>query len=94
LNKIRNIEKLVDKGLVAVIRKPSKKNIIKIAESLIEGGVGALEITVESNGAFEIIEELKCLFGDRVLVGAGTVLDPQTAKTAIDAGSDFVFSPS
>lgn len=93
MEKLVNLQRLFDSGLVAVIRRPKASQIYSIAEALVEGGVGALEITVDTPGVFEMIKEIKAQFGQRVLVGAGTVLDAETAKTAIDAGSDFIFSP-
>ena len=83
----------MNSGLVAVIRRPKASQINSIAAALVKGGVGALEITVDTPGVFRMIEEIKSEFGEQVLVGAGTVLDAETAKTAIDAGSDFIFSP-
>lgn len=93
MEKLANLQRLFDSGLVAVIRRPKQTQIHSIAEALVEGGVGALEITVDTPGVFDMIKEIKAKFGERVLVGAGTVLDAETAKTAIDAGSDFIFSP-
>ncbi|MBU8879889.1 bifunctional 4-hydroxy-2-oxoglutarate aldolase/2-dehydro-3-deoxy-phosphogluconate aldolase [Bacillus sp. FJAT-29790] len=93
MEKLMNIHRLVDSGLVAVIRRPKAEQIAFIAEALVNGGVGALEITVETPGVFRMIEQIKQEFGQQVLVGAGTVLDAETAKTAIEAGSDFIFSP-
>ncbi len=94
MNKWANLEKIKESGLVAVIRRPKASQINGIAEALVAGGVGALEITADTPGAFDMICSIKKEYGNRVLVGAGTVLDAITAKTAIDAGSDFVFSPS
>ncbi|HYK72273.1 MAG TPA: bifunctional 4-hydroxy-2-oxoglutarate aldolase/2-dehydro-3-deoxy-phosphogluconate aldolase [Pseudoneobacillus sp.] len=93
MEKLTNIHRLMDSGLVAVIRRPQAEKIAQIAEALVKGGVGALEITVDTPGVFSMIEQIKQEFGERVLVGAGTVLDAETAKTAINAGSDFIFSP-
>lgn len=87
------LQKLKDSGIVAVIRRPRPQDTLHIAQALVEGGVGALEITVDTPGAFDLIALLKGKFGERVLVGAGTVLDANTAKQAIQAGSDFIFSP-
>jgi 2-dehydro-3-deoxyphosphogluconate aldolase / (4S)-4-hydroxy-2-oxoglutarate aldolase len=94
MEKLNNLRKLIDAGIVAVIRRPQAAKIHSIAEALVEGDVGALEITVDTPSVFEMIQSIKKTFGNRVLVGAGTVLDAQTAKTAVDAGSDFIFSPS
>ncbi|RAZ81211.1 bifunctional 4-hydroxy-2-oxoglutarate aldolase/2-dehydro-3-deoxy-phosphogluconate aldolase [Planococcus halotolerans] len=94
MKKWENLIRLKESGLIAVIRKPKQSQIHQIAEALVEGGTGALEITLDTPGALDMIRELKEKFGDRVLVGAGTVLDAPSAKMAIDAGSDFIFCPS
>ncbi|WP_252502080.1 bifunctional 4-hydroxy-2-oxoglutarate aldolase/2-dehydro-3-deoxy-phosphogluconate aldolase [Sporosarcina sp. Marseille-Q4943] len=93
MKKWEDLLRLKESGLVAVIRRPQQSQIHLIAEALVYGGVGALEITVDTPHAFNMIKSLKETFKDRVLVGAGTVLDAESAKTAIDAGSDFIFSP-
>ncbi|MEC0227667.1 bifunctional 4-hydroxy-2-oxoglutarate aldolase/2-dehydro-3-deoxy-phosphogluconate aldolase [Paenibacillus alba] len=93
MNKSVNLLKLEDSGIVAVIRRPNPQHIHHIANALVEGGVGALEITVDTPGVFEMIASLKVAFGERTLVGAGTVLNADTARMAIQAGSDFIFSP-
>lgn len=94
MKKWENLIRLKESGLVAVIRRPKKSQINYIAEALVEGGTGALEITLDTPGALDMIHELKEKFQDKVLVGAGTVLDAISAKSAIDAGSDFIFCPS
>lgn len=93
MKKWENLIRLKESGLVAVIRRPKKSQINYIAEALVEGGTGALEITLDTPGALDMIKELKEKYQDRVLVGAGTVLDAVSAKSAIDAGSDFIFCP-
>ena len=93
MEKWNNLKRLTDSGLVAVIRRPPADKIDRLAEALVDGGVGALEITVDTPGVFDMIRKIKSVFGKKVLVGAGTVLDAETAKIAIDAGSDFIFSP-
>lgn len=94
MNKWEQLQLLKESGLVAVIRKPDLDKIIDIAGALIDGGTGALEVTVETRGAMEMIQKLKETYGEKALVGAGTVLDAQTAKAAIQAGADFIFSPT
>ncbi|QBP42490.1 bifunctional 4-hydroxy-2-oxoglutarate aldolase/2-dehydro-3-deoxy-phosphogluconate aldolase [Paenisporosarcina antarctica] len=94
MKKWEDLIRLKESGLIAVIRRPKKSQIHYIAEALVEGGTGALEITLDTPGALEMISELKEKFNDLVLVGAGTVLDAVSAKSAIDAGSDFIFCPS
>lgn len=87
-------EEIKNRLVVAVIRGATPESIIPIAESLKEGGVTAIEITMETPKALAIIEKTAAQFGDELLVGAGTVLDPETARAAILAGSRFVFSPT
>ncbi|TCP30966.1 2-keto-3-deoxy-phosphogluconate aldolase [Scopulibacillus darangshiensis] len=93
MNKWDKLQQLKDSGLVAVIRRPKQDHIYNLAQALVDGGVGALEITVDTPDVFDMIVNLKGIFGDQVLVGAGTVLDAETAKQAITVGSDFIFSP-
>ncbi|MED4923817.1 bifunctional 4-hydroxy-2-oxoglutarate aldolase/2-dehydro-3-deoxy-phosphogluconate aldolase [Anoxybacillus geothermalis] len=93
MDKIDHLSRLKNSKLVAVIRKPKRSQIFQIAEALVAGGVEVLEVTVDTPGGFEMIAELKETFGAKEIVGAGTVLDAETAKRAIEAGADFIFSP-
>lgn len=88
-----HIDIIKETGVAAVIRGATIENIIAIAEALREGGVKVLEITVETPGACAAIEKASVELDD-VLVGAGTVLDPETARIAIMSGAKFVFSPT
>ncbi|WP_338780456.1 bifunctional 4-hydroxy-2-oxoglutarate aldolase/2-dehydro-3-deoxy-phosphogluconate aldolase [Metabacillus sp. FJAT-52054] len=83
-----------ESGVVAVIRGANPDTIVPIAQALKDGGVTALEITMENPKAIQVIERLNEAFNEEVLVGAGTVLDPETARTAISAGAKFIFSPT
>ncbi|WP_203333687.1 bifunctional 4-hydroxy-2-oxoglutarate aldolase/2-dehydro-3-deoxy-phosphogluconate aldolase [Planococcus beigongshangi] len=94
MKKWENLIQLKESGLIAVIRRPKQPQIEYISEALVEGGTGALEITLDTPGALEMIRDLKKKYKNRILVGAGTVLDAVSAKSAIDAGSDFIFCPS
>ncbi|MBG9585858.1 bifunctional 4-hydroxy-2-oxoglutarate aldolase/2-dehydro-3-deoxy-phosphogluconate aldolase [Cytobacillus firmus] len=80
--------------IVAVIRGATAENIVPIASALYDGGVKVLEVTAETPGVMAMIEKVRVELGDKVLVGAGTVLDPETARSAIMAGSQFIVSPS
>ncbi|SEP81326.1 2-keto-3-deoxy-phosphogluconate aldolase [Virgibacillus subterraneus] len=93
MDKWEQLQFLKKSGLVAVLRKLDKDKIYEISNALIKGGTGAIEITVDSDGSFEMINQLKIEHGNNVLIGAGTVIDAETAKTAIQAGADFIFSP-
>ena len=90
------IKKISEAGLVAVIRATSKEEGIKIVEAVKKGGIRALEITMTVPGAVEIIRELSEIYKDDedMLIGAGTVLDPETARACILAGAKYIVSPS
>jgi 2-dehydro-3-deoxyphosphogluconate aldolase / (4S)-4-hydroxy-2-oxoglutarate aldolase len=88
------LKKIIDDGLIAVIRAESREQAARIAEACAEGGVAALEITFTVPGAAGAIEHLAKEFSHKILLGAGTVLDPETARIAILAGAHFVVSPA
>lgn len=94
LPKVQLLQKLVESGIIAVVRRVPEDSVEEVCESLIEGGVTALEITVDSPHAVRSIEKLSHQYKGQALIGAGTVLDPESAKIAISAGADFIFSPS
>ncbi|WP_027724819.1 bifunctional 4-hydroxy-2-oxoglutarate aldolase/2-dehydro-3-deoxy-phosphogluconate aldolase [Tuberibacillus calidus] len=83
---------IYDNKLVAVIRGASPSNIVDVASALREGGINILEITAETPGFLSMIEQVASAFDD-ILVGAGTVLDPETARVAILSGAKFIISP-
>jgi len=87
-------ERIKENGIAAVIRGAKPENIVPIAKALKAGGVKTLEITVETPRVLELIERVSYEMGDEVIVGAGTVLDPETARAAIIAGAKFIFSPT
>ncbi|UOF90667.1 bifunctional 4-hydroxy-2-oxoglutarate aldolase/2-dehydro-3-deoxy-phosphogluconate aldolase [Fodinisporobacter ferrooxydans] len=94
LPKVKLLQKMVESGVIAVIRRMPADKIDQIAKSLVEGGVTALEVTIDSPLAFEIIHRLSKRFENHAVVGAGTVIDCESAYMAIHNGADFVFCPS
>jgi 2-dehydro-3-deoxyphosphogluconate aldolase/(4S)-4-hydroxy-2-oxoglutarate aldolase len=96
MKRLEMIKKISDAGIVAVIRATSKEEGIKIVEAVKKGGIKALEITMTVPGAVEIIRELSEIYKDDedMLIGAGTVLDPETARACILAGAKYIVSPS
>ncbi|CAH0343846.1 bifunctional 4-hydroxy-2-oxoglutarate aldolase/2-dehydro-3-deoxy-phosphogluconate aldolase [Bacillus sp. CECT 9360] len=88
------LEELKNGKLVAVIRGASSEQIIPITRALIDGGINALEITVETPKVCYLIEKVKAEFGEEIIAGAGTVLDAETARAAIMSGAEFIFSPT
>ncbi|WP_410768546.1 bifunctional 4-hydroxy-2-oxoglutarate aldolase/2-dehydro-3-deoxy-phosphogluconate aldolase [Fontibacillus sp. BL9] len=93
MNKQEKLKLLKESGVVAVVRRPPFGKAVRLTDALVAGGVKALEITVDSDRAFELIASLNERYGEEVLVGAGTVLDAETAEKAIEAGAQFIFSP-
>ena len=87
------IQKLLDPGIVAVVRAPAAEMALPVAEALIAGGVIAVEITMTTPNAIEAIRTTKRAVGGRGLIGVGTVLDVATCQSALDAGAEFVVSP-
>lgn len=88
------IQEIAKRGIVAVIRNARLDTISAIAQALEDGGVTAFEITMETPNALRIIELLRSQCSEEVVVGAGTVLDAETARAAILSGAQFVFSPT
>jgi len=87
------IRKLLDPGIIAVVRAPATELALPVAEALIAGGVIAVEITMTTPNAIEAIRLTKQAVGERGLIGVGTVLDAGTCQSAIEAGAEFVVSP-
>lgn len=85
---------ILESKIVAIIRGANPTDVLKIADALHKGGVKALEITINSPKALSVIEKVADEMSDRVLVGAGTVLDAETARAAISAGATFIISPT
>lgn len=94
LTKTEILGKITASGLVAVIRAENPDQAERIAEACALGSVAALEITFTVPGASGVIQHLAKESAGRILVGAGTVLDPETARIAILAGAQFVVSPA
>src|SRR5688572_1227986 len=84
---------MTDCGILAVMRAPSKEILSDISRALLEGGASVIEVTMTTPKAIAAIESLADQFGDRAIVGVGTVIDPAAASDAIRAGAQFVVSP-
>jgi 2-dehydro-3-deoxyphosphogluconate aldolase/(4S)-4-hydroxy-2-oxoglutarate aldolase len=86
-------KKIREIGIVPVVRATSAKNAQLACEAVCVGGIPIVEVTMTVPGAVELIEELTKTIGKEVLIGAGTVLDAQTAKQCLNAGAEFIVSP-
>lgn len=93
--KLKRIQAIIQSGVVAVVRADSSDQAFKIAEACRKGGVNAIEITFTIPGASKVIADLVQAYqADEMIVGAGTILDPETARIAILAGAQYIVSPS
>lgn len=89
-----DLNRVLNSGIVAIIRSTSSDQLVEVAQALVEGGVEVLEVTFTVPRALEIIAAVRKALGDKALLGAGTVLDPETARAAILAGAEFIVSPT
>lgn len=88
------LKRILDCGVVAVVRADSGALLAKVVKALAEGGVTAAEITFTVPDAVEVIRQVRKEIGDAVCLGAGTVLDPETARSAILAGAEYLVAPT
>jgi 2-dehydro-3-deoxyphosphogluconate aldolase/(4S)-4-hydroxy-2-oxoglutarate aldolase len=94
MSRHEDLSRVLNSGIVAVIRSTSSEQLVGVAKALYEGGVDVLEVTFTVPRALEIIAEVRKTLGDKVLLGAGTVLDPETARAAFLAGAEFLVAPT
>ncbi|MFD2962695.1 MULTISPECIES: bifunctional 4-hydroxy-2-oxoglutarate aldolase/2-dehydro-3-deoxy-phosphogluconate aldolase [Olivibacter] len=87
------LQHIKENQLVAIVRGADPKDILSIAEALYDGGIRLLEITMNSTEPLAAIEQVSNKLGDKLIIGAGTVLDSTMAKDAIHAGAHFILSP-
>jgi 2-dehydro-3-deoxyphosphogluconate aldolase/(4S)-4-hydroxy-2-oxoglutarate aldolase len=92
--KEKDLARVLDTGIVAVIRADSGDLLADVAEALLAGGVDVMEITFTVPAAVRVLERVAERMGQRVLLGAGTILDPETARVAVLAGAQFIVSPN
>jgi 2-dehydro-3-deoxyphosphogluconate aldolase/(4S)-4-hydroxy-2-oxoglutarate aldolase len=88
------LARIVRTGILPVVRARSGDEALRLVDAVREGGIDVIELTMSVPGAVEVIRELTRRLGDDVLVGAGTVLDAETARACMLAGARFVVSPS
>jgi 2-dehydro-3-deoxyphosphogluconate aldolase / (4S)-4-hydroxy-2-oxoglutarate aldolase len=94
MTKSEIIQRIIDTGLIPVVRAGSADEALRAIDAIKEGGVSVLEITMTVPGAVRAIEEVASRFGSEAIVGAGTVLDAETARNCILAGAQFIVSPT
>jgi len=91
---VEKLNIILESGVIAIMRTKSSDQLIAAADAIKAGGVRVIEVTMTTPGALAIIEEARRRYGPEMLFGAGTVLDAETARSAIQAGADFVVAPT
>ena len=94
MTKASELQRVLDKRIVAVIRSKSGDQLVDVAEALLAGGVEVMEVTFTVPAAAKVLERVAERLGDKILLGAGTVLDSETARIAMLSGAEFIVSPS
>jgi 2-dehydro-3-deoxyphosphogluconate aldolase/(4S)-4-hydroxy-2-oxoglutarate aldolase len=88
------LQRVLDCGIVAVVRSNDSSQLVEVCKALVDGGVDVAEITFTVPNALEVLAAVRKALGDRLLLGAGTVLDTETARAAILAGAEYLVSPT
>jgi len=94
MDKREVFNRMISEGLIPVIRVTSAQEAMDVADAVKEGGVSFIEITMSVQGAIDVIKELTKKYKDEIVMGAGTVLDPETGRAALLAGAQFIVTPT
>ena len=94
MSKADQLRHVLECGIVAVVRSPDSQQLVDVVRALADGGVTVAEITMTVPGALDVIKQVRSALGDRVLLGAGTILDPESARAAILAGAEYIVAPT
>lgn len=86
--------RMIGEGVIPVVRVTSAKEAIEVSDAIKEGGISLIEITMSVQGAIDVIKELTQKYQDEIIMGAGTILDPETARAALLAGAQFIVTPT
>ena len=94
MNKTDVLQRIREIGVIPVVRASSEEEAISVVEAIKAGGLPILEITMTVPRAVQLIQTLSARYGSQAIVGAGTVLDPESARACILAGAQFIVSPA
>ncbi len=89
-----SLDRILAGGIVAVVRAPDPAGLVEVIRALAAGGITAAEVTLTVPNALDVIREAKRELGDTIVLGAGTVLDPETCRSALLAGAEFIVAPT
>ena len=93
MTKFEQMEKIENSGIVAIIRTDTNQDLLQVVDAIHSGGIDVIEITMTTPGALDTVGSMTKRYGSNLLVGAGSVLDTETARLAILSGADFIVSP-
>ena len=94
MSKEQQLQHVLDCGIVAVVRSPDSQQLVDVVRALADGDVTVAEITMTVPDALDVLRQVRNALGDRVLLGAGTILDAETARAALLAGAEYLVSPT
>ena len=94
MSNLAALNRVYQTGVVAILRAPSGERLAEVAEALLAGGVEVVEVTFTVPAAHRVLEQIADRLGDKLLLGAGSVLDPETARIAMLSGAEFIVSPT
>src|SRR5712692_5451661 len=94
MSKESQLRHVLDCGIVAVVRSPDSQQLVEVARALADGGVDVVEITMTVPNALDVVRQVRQALGDRLLLGAGTILDAETARAALLAGAEYLVAPT
>lgn len=94
MSKEQTLASILEIGIVPIVRAGSAEQALQAAKAICRGGIRVLEVTMTVPGALRVLEKVADEFGNQIALGAGTVLDPETARSCMLAGAKFLVSPS
>jgi 2-dehydro-3-deoxyphosphogluconate aldolase / (4S)-4-hydroxy-2-oxoglutarate aldolase len=94
MSRTSHLRQIIDSGIVAVVRSPDNRHLVEVVSALADGGVTVVEITFSVPNALDVLKQVRQTLGDRVLLGAGTILDVETGRAALLAGAEYLVSPT
>ena len=94
VNQLASLDAVRESGVIAIMRAESSDQLLQASDAIRAGGVRAIEVTMTTPGALDVIERATARYGQEVVFGAGTVLDAESARAAILSGAQFIVAPS
>jgi 2-dehydro-3-deoxyphosphogluconate aldolase/(4S)-4-hydroxy-2-oxoglutarate aldolase len=94
MSKEDQLRRVLECGIVAVVRSPDSQQLVEAARAVADGGVTVVEITMTVPNALDVLRQVRAALGDRLLLGAGTILDAETARAALLAGAEYIVAPT